>query len=153
MFDKDGKVSLNFGPVNRDGGWRRLNVAVTRARYEMKVFSTLRADQIDINRTASEGVAGLKAFLEYAEKGKSVLQYRAAKSSGNTSALVEQMSAAIANHGYEIHTNIGCSGYKIDLAVVDPDQNRQYVLGIQEHDNVYKKQDTEKTSNKKYSLR
>jgi superfamily I DNA and/or RNA helicase len=68
--DERGKVSLNFGPVNRDGGWRRLNVAVSRARYEMKVFSTLRSDQIDLNRTSSEGVAGLKAFLAYAEKGK-----------------------------------------------------------------------------------
>ncbi|MEO6546802.1 MAG: DEAD/DEAH box helicase, partial [Ferruginibacter sp.] len=68
--DKEGKVSLNFGPLNREGGWRRLNVAVSRARYEMKVYSTLRADQIDITRSASEGVASIKAFLEYAEKGR-----------------------------------------------------------------------------------
>lgn len=48
--DVNGRVSLNFGPLNRDGGERRLNVAVSRARYEMKVFSTLRADQIDLKR-------------------------------------------------------------------------------------------------------
>lgn len=68
--DKEGKVSLNFGPINREGGWRRLNVAVTRARYEMQVFATLKAEQIDLARTSSEGVAGLKAFLAYAEKAK-----------------------------------------------------------------------------------
>ncbi|ULT24232.1 AAA domain-containing protein [Sphingobacterium sp. E70] len=60
--DEDGKVSMNFGPLNRDGGWRRLNVAVTRARYEMRVFSSLKGDQIDLNRTSSTGVEGLKAF-------------------------------------------------------------------------------------------
>src|SRR5699024_8181066 len=67
--DDEGKVSMNFGPLNRDGGWRRLNVAVTRARYEMKVFSSLRGDQIDLSRTKSEGVKGLKDFLNFAEKG------------------------------------------------------------------------------------
>ena len=51
---------VDFGRLNRDGGWRRLNVAVSRARYEMKVYSTLRSDQIDITRTTSEGVAGIK---------------------------------------------------------------------------------------------
>lgn len=68
--DDSGQVSLNFGPLNREGGWRRLNVAVSRARYLMKIYATLRADQIDLSRTRSEGVAGLKAFLAFAEKGK-----------------------------------------------------------------------------------
>lgn len=67
--DAEGRVSMNFGPLNRAGGERRLNVAVSRARYEMIIFSTLRSDMIDLNRTSSIGVAGLKRFLEYAEKG------------------------------------------------------------------------------------
>ncbi|WJH35686.1 DNA2/NAM7 family helicase [Paenibacillus sp. CC-CFT747] len=53
--DASGKVVLNFGPLNRDGGWRRLNVAVSRARYEMHVFSTLRAEHLDVSRTRAEG--------------------------------------------------------------------------------------------------
>ena len=73
--DKDNKVNLNFGPLNRDGGWRRLNVAVSRARYEMMVFSTLKAEQIDITRTASLGVAAFKAFLELLKKAKVLCQY------------------------------------------------------------------------------
>src|SRR5690606_30344504 len=51
--DEEGKMSMNFGPLNRDGGWRRLNVAITRARYEMHLFSTLHADQIDLSRTSA----------------------------------------------------------------------------------------------------
>ena len=66
--DSEGRVSMNFGPLNRIGGERRLNVAVSRARYEMIIFSTLKSDMIDLNRTSSIGVAGLKRFLEYAEK-------------------------------------------------------------------------------------
>ncbi|NLN86744.1 MAG: hypothetical protein GX133_03940, partial [Syntrophomonadaceae bacterium] len=71
--DIQGRVSLNFGPLNKLGGWRRLNVAVSRARQEMLVFSSLRADQIDLSKTTSKGVADLKAFLEYAEHGKQKL--------------------------------------------------------------------------------
>jgi len=71
--DAAGKVVLNFGPLNREGGWRRLNVAVSRARHEMHVFSTLRADHLDVSRTRAEGVSALRSFLEYAEKGVSAL--------------------------------------------------------------------------------
>lgn len=64
--DAAGKTYMNFGPLNREGGWRRLNVAVSRARQEMKIFSSIQADQIDLSRSSAEGVAALKAFLEYA---------------------------------------------------------------------------------------
>src|SRR5450759_2371323 len=74
--DKNGRVSLNFGPLNREGGWRRLNVAVSRARYEMIVFSTIQPEQLDTARTAAAGVAGLKAFLEYARRGMQGLPVR-----------------------------------------------------------------------------
>lgn len=127
---KDGKVSLNFGPVNREGGWRRLNVAVSRARYEMKVFSTLKADQIDLNRTASEGVAGLKAFLAYAERGKAALPIRAISKNENSSAFSAMLAKKIQQHGYNVHTDIGCSTYKIDIGVINPSNTNEYLLGI-----------------------
>lgn len=66
--DADGNVSMNFGPLNREGGWRRLNVAISRARKSMIVYSVLKPEQIDLSRTCSEGVAGLKGFLEFARK-------------------------------------------------------------------------------------
>ena len=128
--DKDGKVALNFGPLNRDGGWRRLNVAVSRARYEMKVFSSLTSDQIDLKRSSALGVAGLKAFLEYAEKGRTALRYNSTESSIGTDGLVETIADSIRNRGYEVRTNVGCSGYRIDIGVVNPDNTSDYVLGI-----------------------
>ncbi|MDE5567427.1 MAG: DUF3320 domain-containing protein, partial [Muribaculaceae bacterium] len=128
--DKDGKIALNFGPLNRDGGWRRLNVAVSRARYEMKVFSTLTADQIDLNRTSADGVAGLKAFLEYAEKGRGALYAQIKSDTQTTDDLILSIAADLTARGYTVKTNVGCSGYKIDLGVVDPDNPDKYLLGI-----------------------
>ncbi|MES2654057.1 MAG: DUF3320 domain-containing protein [Bacteroidota bacterium] len=128
--DQQGKVSLNFGPINRDGGWRRLNVAVSRARYEMKVFATLKADQIDLNRTGSEGVAGLKAFLAYAEKGKFVLPGKVALQNNNEQSLATIIGEEIKKRGYEVHTQIGCSTYKIDIGIVSAKDPSKYILGV-----------------------
>lgn len=128
--DKNGRVSMNFGPLNREGGERRLNVAVSRARYEMIIYSTLRSNQIDLNRTSSVGVAGLKRFLEYAETGeklsldKNILQKESDKS-------IESIIAnKLQKYGYAIHTDVGCSGYRVDIGIVDKQNPSKYILGI-----------------------
>lgn len=128
--DAEGKISLNFGPINREGGWRRLNVAVSRARYEMKVFSTLRSDQIDISRTSSEGVAGLKSFLAYAEKGRGALPGRTRQMQATEPSFENTIASEIKKLGYDVHTHIGCSGYKIDVGIVNPENKDQYILGL-----------------------
>lgn len=128
--DADGKISLNFGPINREGGWRRLNVAVSRAREEMLVFSSLRSDQIDLRRTGSEGVSNLKAFLSYAEKGKMSLAVNTIHPNRNEDSFEEVVAYALRQHGYTVHTHVGTSSYKIDLAVVDPQNEHHYLLGI-----------------------
>lgn len=128
--DKAGNIALNFGPLNRDGGGRRLNVAVSRARYEMKVFSTLKSEQIDLNRTSADGVADLKAFLEYAEKGREFLAATSEKEIKKTDRLVESIAEALRERGYGVRTNVGCSGYRVDIGVVDPDNTDRYIMGI-----------------------
>lgn len=128
--DQDGKVSMNFGPVNRDGGWRRLNVAVSRARYEMVVFSTLKSEQIDLNRTGSEGVAGLKAFLAYAEKGRMALPVRLGAKTDDSLSIAGVIAEEIKKRGYEVHTQIGCSEYRIDIGVIDKNDPSKYILAV-----------------------
>lgn len=126
--DEEGKVSMNFGPLNRDGGWRRLNVAVTRARYEMKVFSSLKGDQIDMNRTSSEGVLGLKNFLNFSEKG---LVYQSANSNMNQQKLmINSIAKTLEENGLKIKTNIGSSEYKIDIGIINPENESEYLLAI-----------------------
>ncbi len=127
--DKNGRVSMNFGPLNNTGGERRLNVAVSRARYEMMVFSTLQPEQIDLNRSRARGVEGLKRFLEYAKSGRMSLSSTQIQEETDT-ALVDAIANELRLHGYKVDTLVGRSRFKVDLAVVDPDRPDQYLLGI-----------------------
>ena len=128
--DKSGKVSMNFGPLNNAGGERRLNVAVSRARYEMMVFSTLKANQIDLKRSNAKGVEGLKSFLEYAETGRLPYVSGSINQDDDTNVMVEQICDALAREGYITETQVGRSNFKVDIAVSSPEQPDQYLLGI-----------------------
>ena len=128
--DEQGKISMNFGPLNRNGGWRRLNVAVTRARYEMHIFASLSSDQIDLSRTSSEGVAGLKAFLAFAEKGLLPVRQNHIQSGKYKSSLSHSIAKHLQNYGLAVRTHVGTSGFKIDLAIEHPDRPNEYILAI-----------------------
>ncbi len=128
--DEAGRVSHNFGPLNREGGERRLNVAVSRARYEMKVFSTLSPEQIELSRTKSLGVAGLKAFLEFAQKGKMALPQKSGSAHVPQASLIDKMAEELQARGFEIKKHVGSSAYRIDLAVVHPDKPEDYLAAI-----------------------
>ncbi len=131
--DETGRVAMNFGPLNRDGGERRLNVAITRAKHEVLVFSGLRADQIDLTRTRARGVRDLKYFLDYAERGPSALA-AASSSSANAdpdSEFERMVADRLRAAGYEVHHQVGCSGYRIDLGIIDPTHPGRYQLGVE----------------------
>lgn len=126
--DAQGRVALNFGPLNRDGGSRRLNVAVSRAREEMVVFSTLRPDQLDTTRTASQGVMDLKRFLEYAQRG--TMPARPGAHALPADGLAQRIASLLRQQGYDVHLQVGRSDFRVDVGVVDPRQPGQYLLGI-----------------------
>lgn len=125
-------VSMNFGPLNRQGGERRLNVAITRARHELRVFSSLRAEQLDLSRTQAEGVRDLKHFMEFAERGAQALGEAVFGSQGDfDSPFEEAVSRALTNKGWRLQSQIGVSAFRIDLGVVDPDAPGSYLTGIE----------------------
>ena len=127
--DKSGHVSMNFGPLNNAGGERRLNVAVSRARTEMMVFSTLQPEQIDLNRSRARGVEGLKRFLEFARSGRMPVISSQLEEKADTS-IIDAIAAEIRLNGYEVDTLVGRSRFKIDLAVIDPANPDNYLMGI-----------------------
>ena len=127
--DKTGRVSLNFGPLNQAGGWRRLNVAVSRAREEMLIFSTMTAGMIDLGKTSSKGVAGLKAFLEFAEKGRTTLAVNSAFVKGGAG-IGKFIAAELTGCGYDCRCDVGASDFKIDVAVVDPKNKHRFILAV-----------------------
>ena len=128
--DQDGKVSMNFGPLNRDGGWRRLNVAITRARKSMIVYAVIRPEQIDLSRTRSEGVEGLRGFLEFAARGKNMLAENVENRRRHIDIVEEEIAEAIRHLGYDVRTNIGGSEYKLDIGVIHPEKPDTYLVGI-----------------------
>lgn len=128
--DKYGKISLNFGPLNQFGGWRRLNVAVSRAREEMVIFSSMRYSMIDLSRTTSRGVAGLKAFLEFAEKGRTNIAVKSDEIIINKNGIGKYVAEELSNYGYDCRCDVGVSDFKIDVAVVDPANKHNFILAV-----------------------
>ncbi len=130
--DRSGRPSMNFGPLNKDGGERRLNVAVTRARRRLVVFSSLTSDQIDLKRTRAVGVRDFKTFLDYANRGpRAIAEAVHTDDGGPASGLEEAVRSVLVDHGWEVDMRVGCAGYRIDLAVRHPKRPGAYVLGIE----------------------
>ena len=128
--DRSGKLSLNFGPLNQAGGERRLNVAATRARMEMRVFSSIRSGMIDLNRTSAKGVKSLKAFLEYAERGREMLAIDYTAAGEVPTGIGRFVAEELTDKGLKCDYNVGVSDFKIDAAVVDPRDKTKYILAI-----------------------
>jgi very-short-patch-repair endonuclease len=130
--DASGRVSQNFGPLNKDGGTRRLNVAITRARSELVVFSTLKPDQIDLSRTKSTGVRDFKHFLEYAERGPRALAEAAAPLDRDTESPFEDaVRKALEDRGWIVHAQVGVAGFRVDFGVVHPEAPGRYLAGVE----------------------
>lgn len=130
--DAAGKLPMNFGAINNEGGERRLNVAVTRARSELKVFSGIRADDIDLNRSKAVGVRHLKAFLDYAARGAIALPAQEEGSLGGVESPFEQaVATALEARGWRVVTQVGVSGFRIDLGICHPDHAGRYLAGIE----------------------
>jgi hypothetical protein len=128
--DKTGRMSLNFGPLNQAGGWRRLNVAVSRAREEMVVFSSITGAMIDLSKTNSKGVAGLKAFLDFAEKGRTTLAIPSSNLTTKKVGIGKYIAEELSSYGYDCRYDVGVSDFKIDVAVVDPKNKQRFILAI-----------------------
>jgi very-short-patch-repair endonuclease len=125
----DGTLSMNFGPLNKDGGERRLNVLITRARLRCEIFTNLKADDIDLSRTNARGVQALKRYLKYAETGH--LNAPISQVGDPESVFEEQVMEALAEEGHEVVTQIGSADFRIDMAVVDKARPTHYLLGIE----------------------
>ena len=125
-------MSMNFGPLNRDGGWRRLNVAVTRARQEMVLFTSFDPSMIDLNRTSARAVRDLKHFIEFAQKGPRALAAAVQGSvGGSESPFEEAVTRALIRRGWNVVPQIGVSRFRIDIGIVHPDRPGDYLVGVE----------------------
>jgi len=127
--DPDGFLRMNFGPLGAEGGERRLNVLISRARRRCVVFSSIRADDIDLARASGRGVQSLKTFLQFAESGR--LEPTQAADRPAPSPFEQTLLESLASHGHQIQPRFGLAGFFIDLAIADPQQPGRFLLGIE----------------------
>ncbi len=131
--DSSGKMAMRFGPLSMSGGERRLNVAVTRAKYNIKLIGSIMPTDIDIERVSQEGPKLLRKYIEFAMRGIEVLKNDAG-SAGNiqfNSPFEESVCQFLLSKGYGVSMHVGCSDYKLDMAVKHPDVDGVFVLGIE----------------------
>jgi very-short-patch-repair endonuclease len=122
-------LSKEFGPLNRDGGERRLNVLITRAKLGMEVFSNFRADELELDASARHGVRALKHFLKYAETGELDIPRETGREADSPFEL--EVMLALGERGYQLEPQVGTAGYFIDIGVKDPNYPGRYVLAIE----------------------
>jgi len=128
-FGPDGRLRQNFGPLNQEGGERRLNVLITRAKDKCVIFSNFKGGDLRVKSTESFGTKSLKEFLQYAEHKKFTQIGEHLEES--ESPFEESVFNFIREHGYEVHKQIGCAGFRVDLGIVNPKSRGEYVLGIE----------------------
>ncbi|MET0425714.1 MAG: AAA domain-containing protein, partial [Actinoplanes sp.] len=129
-FDEDGRISANFGALTRPNGWRRLNVAITRARRRVEIVSSVRAR--DIPDSGHESVRRLAAYLDFAERGTVALALPAGPAPAGPGTLARSVADTVRSWGYDVRAGAGAGGYRIDLAVRHPAHPAEaYVLGIE----------------------
>lgn len=130
--DAAGKTTMNFGPLNGEGGHRRLNVAISRAREAVVIYSSLMPEQIELSKVRAAGVRDLKHYLEFAIKGARALVEQSVPTGLEPDSPFEAAVIKILrNHSWIVHPQVGCSGYRIDIGVVDPRAPGRYLVGIE----------------------
>ena len=126
-----GTMLMNFGPLGKQGGERRLNVAVTRAKTNIKLVGSIEPTDIDLDRAKSDGARLLRSYIEFAIKGSSTLPTQQMESLDNRDDFCDCIYDFLISKRYKVSRNIGCSDYKIDLAVEHPNKSGTYIAGIE----------------------
>ena len=131
--DSKGIMYMNFGPLSREGGYRRLNVAITRAKHNVKLVGSIVPTDIDLEKVSSEGVKMLRSYIEFAQQGIVALEKELTFNYDLDfdSPFEEAVYDFLQSKGYNVVTQVGCSGFRIDMAVKHPTQSGKFAIGIE----------------------
>ena len=122
-------VRQNFGPISRQGGWRRLNVLFTRAKKSIALYTSLRPEDIVMDGTTPDGTKALRNYLEYARAGSlTTVEETGREPDSDFEISVMEM---LKLRGYEVTPQLGVAGYRIDIAVKHPDAPGSYLAAIE----------------------
>lgn len=124
-----GYMAMRFGPLSAEGGERRLNVLISRAKRRCEVYASITDEDIDLERAKGKGVLAFKLFLHFARTGR--LGISQASGRDHDSIFEVQVARALQARGYQVHPQVGIAGFFIDLAIADPERPGRYLLGIE----------------------
>lgn len=143
----EGRVYNRFGTLGQQGGENRLNVAVTRAKEEIHIVSSIEPHELNVSSTKNDGPKFLKSYMEYARAVSNIQKDNAEAVLSNLneemntkrqeddlsfdSPFESQVYEQLTNIGYKVDTQVGMSGYRIDLAIAHPSNPQKYILGIE----------------------
>jgi hypothetical protein len=127
--NEKGELPLNFGPITRAGGERRLNVAITRARREVVLFASFDPEQIRAENTASVGVKHLRAYLELARSGAESLGSADARRS-TVDRHRDEIAGELRLRGLAVATDVGLSDFRVDLSIATEDQPNRPMVAV-----------------------
>lgn len=126
----NGIMRYRLGPINGENGWRRLNVLTTRSRKLMRVFSSIRSDDINLASTDSDGARLLKEFLTYAEH-KRLDSTKSAARAETESPFERAVMQELQRKNYKVIPQVGDCGYRIDLGIQDDEIPGRFICGIE----------------------
>ncbi len=129
--DRKGRMYMRFGPLGMEGGERRLNVAITRAKRNIKLIGSILPGDIDLSRTSSEGVRMLRAYIEFAISGESALPQKKAHFDSEEDLFADTVAQFLTDHGYTVKRRVGCSDYKVEIAVMHPLHKEAILAGVE----------------------
>lgn len=124
------RVYQRFGPITQALGWRRLNVIFTRAKKSLVLFTSMRANDIQMPNNQESGVWALKFYLEYAEKGY-LPEYGHPTGRQPDSDFERAVAKILEKYGYQTVPQVGVAGFRIDIGVCHPQDSQSYILGIE----------------------
>ncbi len=127
----DGKMTLNFGPINTAGGWRRLNVLVTRAKWKTILITSIRSSELVGINPDNLGPVGLKNYIQYAENGFLSNKESPKVLNEETNDFEDSVRRELEARGFVVDPQVGVGSFKIDLAVKDPKNPQSYIIGIE----------------------
>lgn len=143
--NEQGRVMLRFGTLNQEGGENRLNVAISRAKRKIYVVTSIEPEELNVDNSKNDGPKLFKKYLQFAravsngnkEEELTILNGLINKEFLNNNSTLsfdspfeEEVYEKVTGLGYEVHTQVGCSGYKIDMAIFDR-RKAEYILGIE----------------------
>ncbi len=127
--DDAGKISMNFGPINQSGGGKRLNVAFSRSRVSMIIYTSMLSSDIRVTANSPEGIIAFRDFLAYAD-GHDFITEKHQGETEHDEGIAESICQMLKQNGYQYETRVGHSDFRLDIAVVDPAEPTKYILGI-----------------------